>query len=158
MNTPDLLRAGGWRQGHIEDVAYWEHAERHGLVRWATEAALADELAHVSRERDGLQVQFEQALALLREAAPALLDGAKELRKAVSRARQAEPSWLTKDFHTLYRVARQLLRAIDGHWLDELAEAARAELSGQLTRLQPAFEETEATRAELARGKEQTNV
>lgn len=219
-----------------------------------------DELARVSAERDVLQTQLDQALELLREAAPALLEGAKELRKVIARAPAqpaapttdalpwdaedqllatgqpaapepsadtvpesmhvelrevmlserrakesaeaqlaaaraalvdavdyangrwcewgeraetvrdklesvqslltpltpaptpvaAEPHWLTKDFNALYRAARELLRAIDGHWLDQRAEGARIGLSGQLTRLQPAFDETEAARAELA--------
>lgn len=63
---------------------------------------------------------------------------------------EREPDWLTKDFNALYRAARELLRAIDGHWLDQRAEGARIGLSAQLTRLQPAFDETEAARAELA--------
>lgn len=220
MNAPELLRAGGWRQGHGDNgQPYWEHAERHGFVRWATEAALTDELARVSADRlreahgfakreEALQRQvadlqrieelarrepnyqtaleawsaeisnrqraeagcaelranwdachhqhraaedqLARALELLREAAPALLEGAKELRKVIERPAPAEPHWLTKDFNALYRAARELLRAIDGHWLDGRAEAARIGLSAQLTRLQPAFDETEAARAELA--------
>jgi hypothetical protein len=147
VNTPDLLRAGGWRLGHDGDQPYWEHAERYGLARWETSAALGDE--RVSAERDQLQAQFEQALALLREAAPALLDGAKELRKVAQRARSAEPHWLVKDFNVLYASARALADACNGRGHGKPYGPLKT-LEAQLERLKPAFEETEATRAELA--------
>jgi len=153
MNVPDLLRQGGWRQGHSGGgKPYWEH-ERYGVTRWETHTAVADELAHVVRQRDTLQARLDRAVELLDEAAPALREGAALLRaKAV--ASRPEPHWLVKDFSVLYSAARQFSRAIDGHWLDERAEAARIELTRQLVRLQGAFAGTEGVRAELARPRE----
>lgn len=148
MNVPDLLRAGGWRLGHHEGGApYWEHAERYGLARWEVAAALGDELALVSRERDELRTQFERAVELLQEAGPALKEGAALLRGAAQRGAmaQSEPHWLIKDFNVLYLAAR---RVIDTYGAPP--DSRLSDLAAQLKRLQPAFTETEAARAELA--------
>ena len=147
MNAPELLRAGGWRQGHDAEsgVPYWEHAERYGLVRYGVEAALADELAQVSRERDGLRTDLGKAVELMNEAAPALLEGAAELRKVVARAQDPEPHWLVKDFNVLYVSARALADACNGRG-DGRPYAPLKALEAQLERLKPAFAETEAVR------------
>lgn len=151
MNAPELLRAGGWRQGHDAEsgVPYWEHAERYGLVRYGVEAALADELAQVRAQRDLLQPQLARALELLAEAHPALQQGAAELRKVIARACGAEPHWLVKDFNVLYRAALKLFDEAEGAFGGS-AERTRRALGTQLERLKPAFAETEAARAELA--------
>jgi len=153
MNVPDLLRKGGWRQGHSDGgAAYWEH-QRYGLARWETNSAVADELQRVSQQRDLLQSQLDRALELMAEAAPALLQGASELRKVIARATGAtRPSWLVKDFHVLYASARALVEACNGRG-DGRPYPPLRELEAQLERLRPAFDETEAMRAELARGK-----
>lgn len=120
MNAPELLRAGGWRQGHGESgMPYWEHAERYGLARWSVDAALADELARVSRERDGLRAELDKG--------------------------RTEPHWLIKDFNALYRAALKLFDECEGAFGGS-AERTRRALGAQLERLKPAFAETEAAR------------
>lgn len=125
MNAPDLLRAGGWRQGHHQGSGnpYWEHAERYGLARYSVDAALADELARVSRERDMLQLSLQRE----RQEAP------------------TEPHWLIKDFNALYRAALKLFDECEGAFGGS-AERTRRALGAKLERLKPAFAETEAAR------------
>lgn len=62
-----------------------------------------------------------------------------------------EPHWLYKDFNVLYRVANRFVQQMHGV-RDEAAQRALDALVAQLSRLAPAFADTEEIRAAM-RGK-----
>lgn len=59
-----------------------------------------------------------------------------------------EPHWLYKDFNVLYRVANRVAQAMHGV-KDEAAQRALDALVAQLSRLAPAFTDTEEIRAAM---------
>lgn len=77
-----------------------DHAKTTEGLRICGEAFVAQQ-AITAR----LQAELDQALALLREAAPALLEGAKELRKVVERAQPDAPTPATGEQRRLRRIA-----------------------------------------------------
>jgi hypothetical protein len=65
----------------IEELAKRKPNYQTALEAWSAEIG----------QRQAAQAELDKALLLLRKAAPALLEGAKELRKAVERARPTAP-------------------------------------------------------------------
>lgn len=76
--------------------------------------------------------------------------GQEQRIEALKRASE-EPHWLYKDFNVLYRVANCFVQAMHGVQ-DEAAQRALDGLVAQLSRLAPAFTDTEEIRAAM-RGK-----
>jgi hypothetical protein len=98
-----------------------------------------------------LQALVERYAAVATEATRLAQALDAELVRAIGELRQprilraasgAEPHWLTKDFNVLYAVTRELLLAVGRGDTGETARALNA-VAAQLTRLKPAFTDTE---------------
>jgi len=88
-----------------------------------------------------------RSIALLREAGPALSEGAKVIRHQVAAPPRAPDEWLIKDFNVLYRAAKRFADACHGRGQDgEGPYPAQKALDAQLERLRPAYTLTETVR------------
>lgn len=118
-----------------------EWFDRANLPLPGGDAARASVATALRRVADAKVSELASECRSLRER---LKDSERETRRLhtlLADARTAsEPSWLVKDFHVLYRAAREAHQ-------DPTSELRRTWLGDQLTRLAPAFDVTESARA-----------